>query len=860
MGTIGDFANSGFGKAIKWTMLGTTLIGAAGVGQQAAIYQQSKDPGADVFELVKTDADTPTISKTDVLKNFEYKTDVSEGEGAIASKDSSDGKTFNLNVNIPGVPTEDTSASSIDTNTSQPLTPRAKQDLRGMEDVQVRIPSETFQKVISTLEEIPESQKKMNKTTAEVDSQIESMVETSRNVDGSQLATVRVPLPVGEESILQMKIPNVFSGDFYKAPTDINNNWSTVNPLGTSIGSVIEQELPMSISYNMDVGAPDVQVQSKMVNLREAPKPPSDDKPFVYLTSVDTTVTPMASEMHIKGNVNVDLDLNGQHTQKKIDQLVQITKNASSTPAQVQRATQQMLQLNNRMRESQQLDGKLQDAGLRDVINDVMKDQNSQIDLQVKFKEGQPLGKAMSHFFLGPDRDNDGKADIYITQELDLSGFENIKTGKLEMQSPGQKDKGIDGRLTRAGNEFAEQIIHKEAKKAIKGMEGDLKELVKHSLEKVVTKNLPQVEQLVNQRVMKMVNENSEMTRKVNEGDGLFKMDLNARLTGMKVVEQGGKKFVVVGIDTDGKTDSQIKSEFTQYLQKTQANAEAGDALAIVDGHMVNQLLKDQKDGGSVDWSKAFDKAKENKSVESIEFNKDDQGNTVYPKIIMKDGKPFVNVDMTVTLQGVGIVEGAGDIATGATGLLDDGAKAITDGTVGQLGDVGKAAGAVIRSPFWLLNKVAGGAKTIVDNTVGVVVDAIPKEATGSKINVNVSVPLNISTENGDVNVKAVSQGIEVKGSRYNSETSVRDIIPTRLLVSGIAQLVAEGSPETAMGSEKPLVEQKVGVTQFGMNLEKVTFEAGSKDKACDTIPNIQIHLSPNQNLQNTVAGAMRGN
>lgn len=859
MGTIGDFANSGFGKAVKWTMLGTTLIGAAGVGQQAAIYHQSKDANADVFELVKTDADAPTVSKTDVLKNFEYKTDVSHGEEHITSRASDSGKKFDLNVNIPGVPKEDTSASSINTKTSQPLTPRAKQDLRGMEDVQVRIPAGTFQKVISTLEEIPETQQKMKQTTAEVDSKVEKAIETPRSVDGSQLAKVRVPLPVGEESIFQMKIPNVFSGDFYKSPTDINHNWSTVNPLGTSVGSVIEQELPLAISYNMDVGSPDVQVQSKLVNLKETPKPPSNDKPFVYLASVDTTVTPMASEMHIKGNVNVDLDLNGQHTQKKIDQLVQITKNPKSTPAQVQRATQQMLQLNNRLRESQQLDGRLNDAGLRDTINDVMKDQTSQIDLQVKFKEGQPLGKAMTHFFLGPDRDNDGKADIYITQNLDMSGFDNIHTGKVEIQSPDQKDKGIDGRIARMGNEFAEQIINKEAKKAIKGMEDTLKEQVKNAVGKIAVQKLPEVEQLVNQRVMKMVNENSEMTRKISEGDGVFKMDLNARLTGMKVVEQGGKKFVVVGIDTDGKTDSQIKSEFTQYLQKTQANAENGDALAIVDGHMVNQLLKDQKDGGSVDWSKAFEKAKENKSVESIEFNKDDQGNTVYPKIIMKDGKPFVNVDMTVTLKGVGILEGAGDIATGATGLLDDGAKAVTDGTVGQLGEVGKAAGAVLRSPFWLLNKVAGGAKAVVDNTVGVVVDAIPKEATGSKINVNVTVPLNISTENGDVNVKAVPKGIEIKGSRYNSETSARDIIPTRLLVSGIAQLVAEGSPETAMGSEKPLVEQKVGVTQYGMNLEKVTFEEGSKDKAGDTIPNIQIHLSPNQNLQNTMAGAIRG-
>ena len=868
MGMIGDFANSKFGKAVKWTMLGTTLVGAAGVGQQAMIYQESKEPGADVFEMVKTDVDNPTISKTDVLRNFEFDTDVSEAEAqnsaTTATQNNGEAthaqgeKNFDLNLNIPGVPQQDNSAATAGNETSQPVIPHAKQDLRGMEDVQVRIPAETFQQVITTLQEIPETQEQMEKTTSNADAQLENQIETPRTLQGSQLAQARVPIPVGEDPIFHMKVPNVFSGDFYSAPLDTNNNWTTINPTGTNLGSVVEQKLPLAISYDMDIGAPDVKVETKIVTPEKMPAPPSTDKAFVYLASADTTVRPMAKEMHVQGKVNVNLDLDGSHTQKKIDQLSQIQKSPNSSPEQVKSATQQILTLQNRLRESKQLNHKLTDAGLKGTAETIMKEQENRLDMQVKFKEGKPLGKAMTHFWLGPDRNNDGKADIYITQELDVSGMENVQLGKLNMQAPTQEQKGVEGKLSQMANQFVESTIQHEAKKAIKGMEGDIKSKIQTSIKKLAAEKMPDVEQIVNQQINRTLTENGHLSKKINESDGLFKKDLKARITETKVVEQNGRKFVVVGIDTDGKSDKQIKSEFTQYLQGTQENAETGSAMAIVDGHMVNQMLKGQKDGGSVDWSKAFESVTKDGSIESIEFNKDDNGNTIYPRIIMKDGKPYVNVDMTLTLKGKGILEGAGDITTGATGLLDDGAKAITDNTVGQLGEGGKAVGTVLRSPFWLLNKVAGGAKTVVDNTIGVVVDAVPKEATGAKLNLNVSVPLEIKTENGEVNVKAVPKGIEVGTSKHHAELSIRDVIPTRLIVSTIAQLVAEESPETAIGDEKPLAEQKVGFTEEGLSLEKVTFDAGSKDQHGDTIPNIQIHLAPNHNLQNTVAGALR--
>jgi len=858
MGFIGKMVNSKFGKAVKWGMLGTTLIGAAGVGQQAMHYQKSRDTNADVFEMVKTDVDNPTINKAEIEKKFEYNTDIEPGENTNQEAEVNWDAVKDLNIpgldengpigtiEIPGVPGFDSSMSRTTPAPSESTTQQG-QSLMGMEDAQVKVPADTLQRIITTLEEVPDAQENTNKALDEVDSALEKTIEDPRHIEGGILATVRVPLPTGDKPMLYMGVPNLFSSDFYNAPLD-SDNWKTLNPTGTDLGSLQEEQLPLGISYDINVEAPDVNVQTRLVTPQNNPAPPSKDKPYILLAAMETSVTPEKESMGVSGDVNVNLDLDGSSTQEKIAGLQKIIKDGNSSTGQIRRASHQILQLQNRVNKASKLNGRLKQVGVRDSLENVMKDQTTKMDLQVNFQKGKPLGKATSYFWLGPDLDKDGRADIYITQDLDLSGFDNVEMGKINVQSPTVEEKGVEGRIARMGNKLVGQTIQTETKKAVKGMEDNLRQQIKGALKHTASSNIPNLENIVNGQLSKFLQNQGSYSTKVDEG--AFKKDVNIRMTSLKVVEQDGKTYAVVGIDTDGKTDAQIKSDFTKQLEQSQAAVEAGQVMVSLDGQMVNQMLKDQKDGGSVNWSKIFEEAKAKGPIENIEFNKDNEGNIVYPRIITKDGKPVVNIDMTISLKGMGLVEGGTGLATGAAGLMDNGAKAITEGTLGQLGEGGKIAGKVIRSPFWLLNKVVGGAKTALDSTVGVVVDAIPKEVTGSKLNLNASIPLEFMTQNGDLQVTANSKGIVLDSSRFKSKMNVKDIIPTRLLVGGIAQMIATDSPGAAVDQSKPLAQETVSIKGQGIDFEGVKFQQGSKDKYGDMIPNIQVNLSPNENLQ----------
>lgn len=823
MGMMDRIVNSKFGKVVKWTAIGTTLIGAAGVGQQYMHYDASKDRQADTFEMVQTDIDSPSV--TQLNQQFEYNTDVSpfvEGQEQDETADT----------------------SARDTDIKRTATQSAG------EDAEVKIPAKTFQRVIAQIAETPEAREKMDKVISEVDTTVEGQIETGNRIKGSNLALVRIPLPTGEDHIFNLRVPNVFSGDFYSSPME-SNNWTTLNPTVTNLGSVQEEELPIAISYNLEQAAPNVKVQSKLIKPGRTPAPPSTDKPYIFLAGIRTSVIPEESTMNIKGRIDVSLDVDGTGTQKKLDRLKEIMQDSNSSPDQMKSASQQFVTLQNRMKNAGQLKGRMDKTGSTHLIEQVMKDQTNDVEMPVRMKKDKPLAEATHYFWLGPDRDADGKADIYITQDLDLSGMDNISLGRLKMKAPSHKN--VDGKLLRMGNEFVEKTIQKEAKKAIRGMESTLRNQIKEAIREKVSDTLPDIEQIASQKLAQVLNENGRFSTKVEE-EG-FKKNLTASLTGLKVVEHDGRAHAVLRLDTDGKATGQ--AGFISHLNAENQAVNADSAIVTLDGRMLNQMLKDQKDGGGVDWNKILKSVKDSDMVEDVAFNKDSRGNTVYPRLIMQDGKPVINIDMSVYLAGAAPVESGTGIIKAGTGIVDEGAKIVTEGTLGKLGEVGEIAGKVIRSPFWLLDKVVGGVKTVVDSTVGRVVDAVPKAVTESKICVNMSIPVNINAKNGSLHLEASSKGAKMEDARFGDELTKEDIIPTNLLISAVAQGIAKDYSEAAIGQEKPFFEKDISLQDKGLDFKKVEIKGTMKDKYKDDVPIINVEVSPNTNIAGVVSGTI---
>jgi len=853
MGMMDRIVNSKFGKAVKWTAIGTSLIGAAGVGQQYMHYDAGRDRQADTFEMVKTDVDGPSV--TQLKKQFEYSTDVSP----LAGGDQQDQAKTSDTVTTPKARTTSTETTQKTVQAEVKRVTGSGHSFSGEqgnvtgatgEDARVKIPAQTFQKVIAQIEETPGAREKMDKVISVVDLQVEDQIETGNRIKGSHLAVVRVPMPTGEDPIFNLKVPNVFDGDFYSSPMD-SSNWKTLNPTGTKLGAVQEEELPIAISYDLEQAAPNVKVQSRLLRNGRTPAPPSTDKPYIFLAGVKTTVTPEESTFNIKGKVSVSLDVDGSSTQGKIDQLKQIMQNPNSSPEQVKSASQQFLTLQNRIQRSGRLKGRMDKTGSTHLVEQVMKDQENTVEMPVRMKKNKPLAEATHYFWLGPDRDTDGKADIYITQEIDLSGMENVNLGRLRMTAPSHKD--VDGKLLRVGNEYVEKTIQRETKKAVRSMESSLRNHVKKAISRKTADILPDIEQIASEKLAEVLKQNGHFSTKVEEKG--FNQNITASLTGLQVVEHGGKAHAVLKLDTDGRTTGQ--ADFINHLNTDHQAVSADSAMVTLDGRMLNQMLKDQKDGGAVNWNQILSSAKESDMVKDIVFNKDSNGNTVYPRLIMQDGKPVINIDMSVYLAGTGPVEGGTGIIKAGTGIVDEGAKVITENTVGQLGDVGKAAGKVIRSPFWLLDQVVGGAKTVVDSTVGTVIDAVPKAVTDAKINVNMSIPVSLTTRNGSLHLEASPRGMKMKSARFGTEQTKEDILPTNLLISAIAQSIAEDSPETAIGQDKPFMEKDISLQQKGIGFKKVEVRGTMKDKYKDDVPVLNVEITPNENISGVISRAV---
>lgn len=853
MGMMDKIVNSGIGKVIKWTALGATVISGAGAGQQVMSYQKSRDAGADVFELDKSDADRPEINRETMekLRNpsklMEGVTfDTLDGEGM---KDFMSGGEKNAKILGPDTVTQKT--SEADSAAQKGNVSVTRIDGGSDQDVEIKLPGETFQKFISTVEGTDTAKQIIGKVVSTGDSKVEQTIESPTGVKGSILARVKVPLPTGDFPMLGMQIPKLGSADFYKAPLN-SDNYVTVNPTGTDLGSVVEEELPLAVSYDVNSNAPNVKVKSEIFHPGKLPAPPSNDKPYVLLAGVRTTVNAEESNFTVKGKISVDMDLDGKATQGKIDQLRQIMSDKSSSPEQVKRASAQILSLQNRARNAGELGRRLDKAGFRDTLENVMKDQDTDISIQVKMPKKDPLVKAAHYFWLGPDKDNDGMADLYITRDIDTSGFQQVKMGRMDTKASVQGEKNVEGGLAKIGNKVAEKQIHKEMKKAALSMEDEIKDKVRETVEHVTASAIPGFEELANTYLSSFVEGHANSSVEINEPG--VKADINFQVKGFQVINHGGRPTAVIKIDVGNDNLQNIKTNFTERLERTNRAVEQGEASAAVDGHLLNSMLRDRSEGGAVDWNFMFQKMKSQGPVEEISFNRDKDGNTVYPKIIMKDGKPVVNLDLTLKLKGKGILEGTGDIAKTASGALDSGVGFVTDNTLGQLGEGGKAVGSVVRAPFKVIDFLVGGAKDVVDSTIGRVVDAAPKFLTGSDISVNVTVPLNVACQDGKLIVEGQSKGLKITDSRHNSEIKAEELIPTRALVSGLAKLVATGAPEDSVGANgKPLVRQEISLKDKGIDLEGIQFEEGNQDKFGDTVPHIRLNISPNEKMADTV-------
>ncbi|MFP4496878.1 MAG: hypothetical protein ACLFQV_01605 [Vulcanimicrobiota bacterium] len=885
-GIISSLSQGRLGKTLRYVALTAALTTGSGIGQQVMNYMDSRDTTADIVEVVQTDADRPMIENM----NFQQ---LAQASGATRAAEAEPGATGQLEEeaqpqvsyelktgirdesrairgqsidDVMVMPGEMESAplvgyefgqngsrfpTSIRQTSNNPVTLTAINAVQqeSMEDVSIKMSGQTVQSLINSMNGEHPARQAINENIDNVDTQMESQLENLGEISGSVLASVRAPLPTDEKPMFYMGVPNLGSKDFYKNPTD-GSNWTITNPTGTDLGSVREEKIPISIGYNLNQQAPDFKVESRMFTPEQEPAPPSQDKAYVFLMGVKSTVSSEKASMSFSGNVDLTQDLDGKATQAKMDRLAEIMQNGS--PEQVNRASSQVLTLKNRMLESQQLKGRTDKAGVTEMVGNVIGSQDKEFDVSVNFDTGRPLTEATHYFWLGPDKDGDNKADLYVTQEVNASGLQSISVGDMNIRAAEGTQPGNS--ILKFGKEKVDQQIHKQIDSHIRQQEGMLKQMVQYGIQESAKGALPGIDEMVNKKFAEQLTKVGQMEHGFQQDD--FSKDFQSRINGLEVVNQDGQSYVVAKVDIGDKSVDGLKESFARHVDSSRETVEAGKILVTADGHNINQMLKDRSEGGGVNWGSMLEKvAGSNDIVEGIEFNKDTQGRTVYPRIIMEDGKPYVNVDVTVNVGGIKPVKAVSDISGGASGMVSDGVGAVSDGTIGQLGEPGRVASGVVKTPFKLIDGLVKGTGEILSGTVGKVVDAVPNGTTGSRVPLNLNIPVEVSAEDGKIDLQAHARGMQVEGSRFKVETKAYDLIPTRIIAGALGSLTAEIAQDDLLSHDKPLMEKSVDLQNKGINLEDARMIDGGKDQYGDTVPIIKIQASPNANFHQAIFG-----
>lgn len=513
------------------------------------------------------------------------------------------------------------------------------------------------------------------------------------------------------------------------------------------------ESVPLAMDYTTQPIATGLQVQIK--NL-DAPK--NLKGPGVLLGAVQVSLTSESGKIPVQGTLNLRMDLDGQASQEQMAKL----KDVPGQDSLVQR-------LQQRVQQGQQLKEKVGQQGLEGMLQDGF-DQKLKFEAQVLTGKG-PVAQSTLYLWGVPDQTGDGRMDIQVTQANDDSGIANLA---LEMTSLENLGKTPDG--------LAAGHLHGQVKSALlKGMQEnmgkvtqDLQRMARERAEKEFAKGGPRLEQVANLQLSKLYEKGQ--TVQYQTGNGLAPL-ISAKVGNVQVA-QGG-----LLVDLSTSAGGSGRADFTGNLD----NLKPGQFGAAMDLSVLNGQLK------KVDWNPSLEAVKQKADLRGLEFAKGGA-----PQISMQNGKPAVSFEVIVHANGLNATKGVTGVLTDATGGIDKGMGKLQKNLQKEAGGFGEVVGGVLRAPSFLLDKIVGGGKAVLDNTVG----AVTETATRPTVHTRVTVPLTFQTDNGQLKISLDGNSVEFKKAQSQTPFDLLDLLPTRLISNAIAGAVADAQGPEMVGKQ----------------------------------------------------------
>lgn len=643
--------------------------------------------------------------------------------------------------------------------------------------VALLVPADTLRQVAHDVQNTPLAKKFLAQKTAEAEKNLNQLLAHMKVPDGNVLLDARLPLPTGERAFFHVGNVDLPSFGVHQFQTE---------------------DVPLKVSYQTSPVAPNLKLGLETFQAGNPIKPDSAGPDGIYLGSIKVKLSPGQESLPVEGDLQLGLDLDGSATMGK---LAELEAKLKEVPPSSPRAAQ-LQELIGKHRQRIAHGNTLKGHEIK-LLEDAFQDQKMHFRADVHTGTGV-LAEATYHVWVGPDATGDGRADVHLASETDFKNMDGLRVELRELK----------GDPTRAPDGMVARLLHEKIQASFAGG---------------VEQALPQVTDVLRKMAVERVD------RELHQGAPWAAGEGNQRLSG---AYQRGLDFDVPGVaGTGGKQvhynvgKVEVGSQGLVAEMKVGRNSVpqgetlrfpfqlgAGDVGVKLSGSELSQRLRD------VDWASMLEEIKQKQGLLELSFGKDKAGRTMLPSLVMDQatGKPAVAFDIVARAEGVKPIHGVTGAITTGTGKLDEGMGKLQKGMKKELGGAGEVVGGILRSPFWLADKVLGGAKAIVDNTAGVVVDGVTDHATRPTVHTGVVIPLDLAVHDGKLSVEPDGQHVRFTSSKGEVPFDVLDLLPTRLISNLIVNLVAESQGPSQVGEAARRGNVEVSLAGKGLSFAEV--------------------------------------
>lgn len=622
--------------------------------------------------------------------------------------------------------------------------------------LRVLVPPQTLTQFSQDIQDTAQFKAMTGKHIQFASQELAQQVAVLKVPDSEVLLDVTMPLPTSQRAFLHV---------------------GSVDLPSLGMRALQPETVPLALQYTTQPIATGLKVNIQTVDA------PSDLKgPGILLGAVQVTLSSETGKIPIQGQLDLKTDLSGEATQKHLDQL----RGVPGQETLVQ-------QLEARLAQGQKLQGTVQEQGVTQLLQDGM---SQRIAFQANVVTGTgPLAQSTLYLWATPDVTGDGKADIQVTQANSTGGIEKVT---VELGELGDLGKAPPGTIASRLHATVQKALRKGLEDNLPKVTGDLQRMARERAEKEFARGGPRLQELANAQLGGIYAKTDQM--QVKTGNALAPL-LGAHVGNVQVTDQG------LLVDLQSHAGGSGQADFTGNL-----NLKPGQFAAGMDLSVLNGQLK------QVDWQSMLDGVKQKAGLLDLQFGKDSRGNAVIPQLSHQGGRLVASFDVVAHLKGAEPIKGVTGVASGATGALDQGMGKVQKTLEKEAGGFGAVLGGILRAPTFVVDKVVGGGKFVVDNTVGRVVDAVPEVATRPTVHTRVSVPLNLSTQNGALTVSIDGKAVEFQKAQSKLPFDILDLLPTRLLSNVIVGAVADAQGPAQVGQQLQKqgldidLQQKLGV------------------------------------------------